>query len=104
MKRRGLVAFAFAFTLLAGTAYADVAPVPEPAPTDDALGRSTEFRAMTGPATESVPGGTLLVAAYGVVWLLLFGYALRLGAMSRETRERLAALEKALEKAGSESA
>ena len=37
-------------------------------------GRSAAFESVRGPMRESVPGGRLLVIAYGIVWVALFGY------------------------------
>jgi len=57
--------------------------------------RATTFQAVEGPQKESVPGGALLVTAYGLVLAALLGYVVRLGLMQRRTSadvERLSAL------------
>jgi CcmD family protein len=55
---------------------------------DAADERATAFRAVQGPSQESVPGGALFVAGYAMVWLLVFGYVIRLHRMSiRASRE-----------------
>ncbi len=61
--------------------------------------RATAFRAMTGAEKESVPGGSLLVGAYGLVFGFTLLYVIRLGALSRGTDERIARLEKLLAEA-----
>lgn len=93
MTKNTVLAALFALSF-AASARADVAPEE---PND---GRSTEFRAMTGPAQESVPGGMLMVSAYAVVWVVVFGYVLRLGGLSSSTRTKLDRLEQALSKGG----
>jgi hypothetical protein len=70
---------------------------------DPASERSTEFVAVEGPQAESVPGGVLMVSAYGVAWLFLLLYVLRLGRLSARAQADVARLEKSLgttEKAG----
>ena len=60
-------------------------------PADD---RAAQFVGVTGPEAESVPGGTLLLAAYAVVWVLLFVFLLRMRGLQRQTArdlERLSA-------------
>ena len=55
--------------------------------------RATSFRTVSGGQQEDVPGGPLTVAAYGVVWLVLFGFVLRLNRLQRGVQtdlERLA--------------
>ncbi|MBW2463540.1 MAG: CcmD family protein [Deltaproteobacteria bacterium] len=58
--------------------------------------RATSFRAVTGPEAEDVPGGTLLIAAYGVLWVLIFGYVFRLGRLEARTRADVTRLERGL--------
>lgn len=56
--------------------------------------RATTFRAMQGPAHESVPGGTLMIAAYSLVWFFVFAYVARIGMLATKTAgeiERLSA-------------
>lgn len=61
--------------------------------------RATAFRAVTGAEQESVPGGKLLVGAYGLVFGFTLLYVVRLGALSRNTDERIARLESLLAQA-----
>lgn len=46
---------------------------------DAAQSRSTVYRAVEGPLTEDVPGGALMLGAYGAAWLLTMGFVWRLG-------------------------
>ncbi len=52
---------------------------------DPAESRSAAFQAVEGAQGEQVPGGPLMVSAYGVVMALLVGYVARLGLMQRKT-------------------
>ncbi len=65
---------------------------------DAAAARSTAFQAVEGARPEdNVPGGKLMISAYGVVMVLLVGYVLRLGLLQRKTSadvERLTSLIK----------
>lgn len=56
--------------------------------------RATSFHAVTGGEQEDVPGGTLLVAAYGVVLVALIGYVLYVGAIQQGTQREITRLEK----------
>lgn len=56
---------------------------------DAADERATAFRAVQGPSQESVPGGALFVAGYAMVWLLVFGYVIRLHRMSMRTSHEI---------------
>lgn len=51
--------------------------------------RAAQFVGVTGPEAESVPGGVLLLAAYAVVWVLLFLFLLRMRGLQRQTAEEL---------------
>lgn len=62
--------------------------------------RAAQFVGVTGPEAESVPGGPLLLAAYAVVWVLLFLFLFRMRGLQRQTAtelERLAAEVRATE-------
>jgi CcmD family protein len=61
--------------------------------------RATSFEAVTGAVKEDVPGGPLLVAAYGLVWLAVFAYVFRLVRLQRGADENLARLQQDLAKA-----
>ena len=52
------------------------------APRSAADERATAFEAVTGARHEDVPGGPLLIGAYGLVWALTMGYLFRLGKLA----------------------
>lgn len=60
--------------------------------------RATEFRAMQGPARESVPGAALLLAAYTMVWIFIFVFIVRIALHFRKTSNELDRLNAAIEK------
>jgi hypothetical protein len=64
---------------------------------DAAESRAASFQAVEGAQKESVPGGPLLVSAYGFVLVLLVGYVARLALMQRRTANELDRLTRALE-------
>jgi hypothetical protein len=64
---------------------------------DAAQSRSATFQAVSGAQTEDVPGGPLLVGAYGAVLALVLFYVLYLGSLSAGASRDLARLEKAIE-------
>lgn len=68
----------------------------QPQTGDPADERATEFRAVEGPQVEDVPGGPLLITAYGVVWVLLMLYLVRLGRMQARIARDLGRLERSL--------
>jgi len=59
------------------------------APKDAAEERATQFVGVEGPDAESIPGGALLLAAYAVVWSLLFLFLMRMRGLQRQTAEEL---------------
>ena len=63
---------------------------------DPAASRSATFQAVEGPTTEDVPGGPLLVGAYGVVMVLLVGYVMWLARLQSVTTRDIDRLRKAL--------
>jgi hypothetical protein len=64
--------------------------------------RSATFQAVSGAVGEDVPGGLLLVAAYGTVLALVLGYVLYLGSLTAGASRDLERLEKTLAAKGSE--
>lgn len=64
--------------------------------------RATEFVGVEGAPGDQVPGGPLTVAAYGVIWLLAFGYLFRLGRMQRGIADEIARLKAAGQRVQSE--
>jgi len=75
------------------TALADSPPEPDTAASetqeDAATERATQFVGVEGPEAESIPGGALLLAAYAVVWALLFLFLMRMRGLQRQTAEEL---------------
>ncbi len=75
-----------------------VSAQPAPKPID----RSTEFVAVEG-GVQTTSAGTLLVAAYGVMWALLLLFVFLGWRRQRSLESRLGDLEKALAAATSSS-
>lgn len=65
---------------------ATAAPEPQK---DAAEERATQFVGVRGPEAESVPGGALMLAAYAIVWLLLFLFLRRIRGLQRQTAQEL---------------
>lgn len=61
----------------------------EGAPGDE---RATAFRAVKGPSQQDVPGGVLLLGAYGAIWLLLLAFTLHLARLQRQGQQELTQL------------
>jgi CcmD family protein len=64
---------------------------------DAAESRAATFEAAEGAQTEDVPGGSLLVGAYGVIWVLLLGYVVSLAFRQARTASDLERLRQDLE-------
>ncbi len=62
--------------------------------------RAAQFVGVTGPDAESVPGGALLLAAYAVVWVLLFLFLARLRRLQSQTAEELERLSAEMKASG----
>jgi hypothetical protein len=88
---------AFALALAAATPLLAAAQGAEAGATPD--DRATSFRAVTGAEAESVPGGPLLIGAYGLVWCFTLLYVLRLAGLSRRTSVEITRLERILSEA-----
>lgn len=58
--------------------------------------RSATFQAAQGAQTEDIPGGALLIAAYGIIWLLVLGFVGSLGVRHAQTQRELARLREDL--------
>jgi CcmD family protein len=71
---------------------------------DSAEDRASAFRAVEGADAEQVPGGTLLLSAYGVMWLFIFGYVFRLQRMQTATQAEVSRLARVLESASPDDA
>jgi CcmD family protein len=70
-------------------------PTPSATPND----RATEFTAVQGNPTEQYSGATLLVAAYAVLWVVLFVWIGFVWRKQRGLDARLSELEGVLDKA-----
>jgi len=96
------LAFAMGLTMFSGVAATqlvaaqDTPTADAPTAADPESDRAQSFRAMTGPATEDVPGGALLIGAYALVWLFVLLLILRIGSVSRRVGIDLARLEQSL--------
>jgi CcmD family protein len=64
--------------------------------------RATEFQAVQGNPTEQYSGGTLLVVAYAVLWVVLFAWIAAMWRKQRGLDGRLADLERVLDKAAAQ--
>ncbi|MEM9194382.1 MAG: hypothetical protein AAGF12_34715 [Myxococcota bacterium] len=61
--------------------------------------QSQEFRPMEGPAQEDVPGGALMVGAYGLLFLFLLLFLLRLQVLQAATARDVTRLEQSVSSA-----
>lgn len=69
---------------------------------DPADSRATGFRAVDGAITEDVPGGLMLVGAYGVIGALLLLFLFRQQSQLRELDGRIASLRAEIERGASQ--
>jgi CcmD family protein len=90
--------------LITPLAVAESPPEPDTAasetPKDAAEERATQFVGVRGPEAESVSGGALLLAAYAVVWVLLFLFLMRMRGLQRQTAEELERLSAEIRASG----
>lgn len=70
--------------------------VASPLQADDPGDRAQAFQAVEGAVQEDVPGGPLLVAAYALIWLGVFGYLMRLVRLQGHTEREVTRLERIL--------
>jgi CcmD family protein len=63
---------------------------------DAAESRATAFEAAEGAQIEQVPGGTLLITAYGAAFVFVLAYVLSLGIRQSSTQRDLERLRKDL--------
>lgn len=89
----------FAFVLFVLAALAAPAAAQEE---DDGSGRSESFQAAEGPNTENIPGGALMIGAYGTAFALVLGYVVSLGFRQSATAQEIASLKEEID-AGSGS-
>ncbi len=69
-------------------------------PKDAAEERATQFVGVRGPEAESISGGALLLAAYAIVWALLFLFLMRMRGLQRQTAEELERLSAEIRASG----
>lgn len=62
--------------------------------TSAAEDRAQSFQAVSGGVKEDVAGGPLMLAAYAVVWITLFGYVWRIHRLQRGVEANLERLER----------
>ena len=60
--------------------------------------RAASFEAVSGAVHEDVPGGPLMVAAYGLIWVAVLAYVFRLVRLHKNLDENLARLQHDLSK------
>jgi hypothetical protein len=98
MSKRIVTAAAFAGTFACVLAM----PVLAQAPADDgppkeaSEQRAQSFEAVQGAVKEDVPGGPLLVMGYGILWVALLVYVIRIVRLQARTQSDLERLERAL--------
>ncbi len=91
-KRLTLLAFLLAL-LVAPGALSEAAAQDE----DPSASRADTFQAAEGPNTENIPGGGLMVGAYGTVFALVLGYVVSIGFRQAGTQRELDALRAELD-------
>ncbi|MDH3728874.1 MAG: CcmD family protein [Myxococcales bacterium] len=100
------VAFVLATTMLIspGLFAQDEAAEPsspsEQATEEPADERAAQFVGVRGSDAEQVPGGALLLAAYAVVWALLFVFLLRMRGLQNQTADELQRLSAEIRASG----
>jgi CcmD family protein len=106
MNMRSLV---FGLLLISALTFGGGARAEEASPDATAAGqadespadeRAAQFVGVTGPEAESVPGGALLLAAYAIVWVLLFLFLARLRRLQSQTAEELERLSAEMKASG----
>ena len=65
--------------------------------------RATTFQAVQGNGTEQYSGGVLLVTAYAVLWIVMFGWVALVWRKQRTLDSRLADLEGVIQKASKDA-
>jgi hypothetical protein len=98
MSKRTVTSVAFA----GACAYAVAIPAFAQTPADDGSPkeaseqRAQSFEAVQGAVKEDVPGGPLLVMGYGILWVALLLYLIRIVRLQQRTQNDLTRLERAL--------
>lgn len=68
----------------------------QPTQPDD---RATEFKAVEPTAGETYNGQTLMVVAYGAIWVIIMAWLFMLWRKAQSQQERLDGLERAIDRA-----
>ena len=58
--------------------------------------RAASFKAVEGAVKEDVPGGPLLVGAYGVILAVIVGYVVRIARLQQQAQNDLVRLQRQL--------
>jgi CcmD family protein len=95
LRRAATTVFVFGALWLAPGG-SDLATPSVAAAQDASEERSQSFKAVEGAVKEDVPGGPLLVAAYGAIWVLVLGYLFRIVLLQQRSAAELQRLEQAL--------
>ena len=99
MTRASVRQLLLAATLAIGVAGASSLALAQDEP-DPAEERAQSFEAAEGAQTENIPGGMLMVVAYGAILLLVLGYVGSLAMRQAKTQEELERLRGDLEAYG----
>jgi CcmD family protein len=63
--------------------------------------RAASFQAVAGGTQEDVAGGPLMLLAYALVWLVVFGYVYRINRLQRGVEANIERLERSITRHGS---
>jgi CcmD family protein len=97
------VAFFVLLTIAAGPVWGQPAQTPSPAPSPSpAPAQQSEFVPVSElPPQDQLPAAPLLITAYGVVWVALFGYVFSVARRLRVVQREVERLESDLKRGGS---
>ena len=93
---RGLLFGSFVGMLAWSALAVEPALAQETGAQDAADDRAQSFQAVEGGVKEDIAGGPLMLAAYAVVWLVVFGYVFRLVRLHRGLEDNLNRVERAV--------
>ena len=62
--------------------------------------RAASFQAVSGGVQEDVAGGPLMLLAYALVWLVVFGYVFRINRLQRGVEANVERLERSIARQG----
>jgi CcmD family protein len=96
LKKRSKISLVSAGAVALGFAAHAQAQAGADAPQDVADQRSQSFQAVQGAVREDVAGGPLLVAAYGVIWVIVLLYVIRLVRLQARAQADVERLERVL--------